>query len=180
MCIHCNVNNILGKQIHAVIMTALFSTKWLTKEKYHCLTIRKYCMSFATHCENSNHKYTLRTFVLKDMEHQTTAERSCSIWATSNHGWHPIFTASSMYDKLPLTHPLNTAGGPCDRSGGKVAYSPYHNIIMLTFSSQMAASQITTPLLLFIAASQSLKGTITKTILPKCSEKHLTHGALLF
>lgn len=58
-------------------------------------------------------------------------------------------------------------------------YLPYNlNIIMLTFSrrtqSQMAASQITTPLLLFIEGSQRLKGMITKTMVPRSKAK--THS----
>lgn len=115
----------------------------------------------------------------KDMEQQTTAERSCSIWTMSNHGWHPIFTArkpSSSYDELPPTpSPKYCMGTMWSKVGER--FLPYNlNIIMLTFSSrtpsQMAASQITTPLLLFIAASQSLKGTITKTMAPRSKQKH--------
>lgn len=104
---------------------------------------------------------TFYTIIL--YRHQTTAETSCSIWIT--HSWHPIFTSgkqSSYYDCLSLTYPLNTAQGHVIKVGER--YVPYNpNIIMLTFFfksvtlSQMAASQITTPLLLFIAASQRLK-----------------------
>lgn len=134
---------------------------WLTKGKVLASATQWGNKSFATYCKIPQIFFHLCTFgLLWSLSHclfSKTHNSSCLAHPRPNPLSH-IYSEkpNGSHGYLSLTYPLNTPWGSCDPSGGKVhtMWSKHNNgDLFHPTISQMAASQIPTPLLLFISAS---------------------------